>query len=181
VLEQTVRADLADLKVRSEAASKGTEDEQSCEPDDLETIQILDSISFPTSLSTAHKSLFHKRRRRRSLSTELPLLFAWSTCPDRAGAHRRYAVGALIALEKAEMREGRVDVEKAFIEWVDRGGGGDDGGEGRMLLEELIRVGVVSYSLYLQRMIARGETEERADGKVRLLEAIVVFGITEWV
>lgn len=79
------------------------------------------------------------------------------------------------------MREGRVDVEKAFIEWVDRGGGGDDGGEGRMLLEELIRVGVVSYSLYLQRMIARGETEERADGKVRLLEAIVVFGITEWV
>lgn len=74
--------------------------------------------------------------------------------------------------------EKRCDVEKAFIDWVDALGGarGSEGEDDedlveqqaqevlravRGLLEQLIRVGVVSYALYLQRMIARGDTVER--------------------
>lgn len=74
-----------------------------------------------------------------------------------------------------ESEEKGVDVEKAFIGWTDAGmgyGGSAENvvEEGLMrrvtkLLEELIQSGVMSYSLYLQRMIARGETEDRP-GKV---------------
>ncbi|KDE04123.1 hypothetical protein MVLG_05415 [Microbotryum lychnidis-dioicae p1A1 Lamole] len=170
VLMQMVRADMSDLKVRSEAASKGTEDEDSSEPDDNETIQLLDSIAFPTLLAQVHKSLFHKRRRKRGLQVELPLMFTWATCGDRAGPYRRYAAAALIAMEKQNMdmdEQPRVDIERVFIDWIDSGartGGarkaGDEDAEIRLLLEELIRCNVIGYSSYLQRMIARGETEE---------------------
>lgn len=84
-------------------------------------------------------------------------------------------------------------VERGFVEWVDglKLGGGEEaavveegevdmtGGSARSavgrqemiegvrrLLEELCRSGVVAFSLYLQRMIARGETEERGPGVV---------------
>ena len=89
--------------------------------------------------------------------------------------------------------EGKSDiVERGFVDWVDglKLGGGEEtvveegevdmtgatkrGAEGRKdavegvrrLLEELCRSGVVAFSLYLQRMIARGETEERGEGIV---------------
>lgn len=84
-------------------------------------------------------------------------------------------------------------MEKGFVEWVDglvlpgeeaeekeegeeeeengakvgKGSKRDEMVEGvRRLLEELCRSGVVAFSLYLQRMIARGETEERGEGVV---------------
>ncbi|SCV69709.1 BQ2448_1103 [Microbotryum intermedium] len=184
VLIRTVRADLSDLKVRSEAASKGTEDEDSSEPDDIETIHLLDSIAFPALLTQVHKSLFHKRRRKRGLQVELPLMFTWATCGDRAGPYRRYAVATLIAMEKdgMEMNEQpRVDIERVFIDWIDQGartGGarkaGDEGAEIRLLLEELIRCNVIGYSSYLQRMIARGETEEKPSIHLKLLKTVAL-------
>ncbi|GEM07901.1 mediator complex, subunit Med12 [Rhodotorula toruloides] len=115
-----------------------------------------------------------------SLADALPLFFTYSTAtPSRPfqAPHRRYAVARLIALEIDRLtsqkrrvtrsaREGaRVpSVEDAFVKWVDGRvvSGGDSEGlrdSVRLLLEELLRAGVVSYGAYLQRMIARGETE----------------------
>lgn len=188
-LAETIRSDLADLHARAEAANEGTYDADSVEPDDLETIQvrpsslphslptdpappqILDDLTFPADLSTVRKSLFHKRRRRRPLSVELPILFTWSTTPDRSGSHRPYAVASLIALELQASNES-CDVEAGFMKWVD-GSVPERRRTGvvRGLLSELIRVGAVSYSLYLQRMIARGETEER-EGVVRCCSSL---------
>lgn len=105
-----------------------------------------------------HKLLFHKRRRRLPLASELSILFSWATTSDRSGSHRPYAVAALIALE-AEAKP-KMDIEAAFIGWVDRGLAPWDSAAVGGLLAELVRVGVVSYSLYFQRMIARGETEQ---------------------
>ncbi|KAM0789234.1 hypothetical protein ACM66B_000077 [Microbotryomycetes sp. NB124-2] len=170
-LKRTIKAELVDLETRHSAASKSTEDEDSTEPDDLDTIQALDSIAYPASLSTCHKTLFHKRRRKRPLQVELPIMFSWATTNDRNGPHRRYAVAALLKMERDEhsLEDGQGltpsdAVETTFIEWIDKqatSGGSRRGSEDdiRLLFEELIRVGVLSFSLYLQRMIARGETE----------------------
>lgn len=143
---------------------------------------------FPTSLSTStHKLLFHKRRRRRPLAVEVPILFAWATTRDRAGPHRRYAVASLLRLEKEELQalgRPKLDIAKLFIDWVDasvidtsmcQGGQSDARNkpshrpecsiqDACILLEELVRQDVLSFSLYMQRMIARGETEPRRDG-----------------
>ncbi|ORY57990.1 hypothetical protein BCR35DRAFT_309518 [Leucosporidium creatinivorum] len=209
-LRETVRVDWEELRGRQEAAGRGAAGEgeegeaEGDEAEELETIQILDALTFPTSLSTSHKSLFRPppptRRRRLPLPSLLPLLFTWCTTPDRSGHHRRFAVSGLIKLELEEMRargeEGvrGGEVERGFVEWVDalvletpeeekEEGEEDEEEEGgveaekergnkreervesvRRLLEELCRSGVVAFSLYLQRMIARGETEERGEG-----------------
>ncbi|GAA5978006.1 hypothetical protein JCM11641_004356 [Rhodosporidiobolus odoratus] len=92
----------------------------------------------------------------------------------------------------AKSREGKssVSIEDAFIQWVDEafpaatavpttpasshflssrtstitnGAGDIDKADVRLLAEELIRAGVMSYGAYLQRMIARGETEPRGE------------------
>ncbi|GAA6032599.1 hypothetical protein JCM8097_004834 [Rhodosporidiobolus ruineniae] len=156
-----------------------------------------------------------------TLAHALPLFFTWATTPTRpSGAHRRYAVARLIALElerqsssapsssssaataKASRASARLSakrsgslstgVEDAFVRWVDEqfphastappvtpapstphpaaaaaaagGGAGPIRREDvRLLAEELIRAGVLHYGAYLQRMIARGETEARPD------------------
>jgi len=159
----TIRADLADLSARADAASEGTQDEDSIQQDDLETIDILDSIAFPASIAAVHRTLFHKRKRRRALRDEIGLLFRWATCPERAGAHRACAVAQLVKLEARHhaSSQAKVDVEAIFIGWIDHGPG-QTTGQVVELLSELIRVEVVSYSVYLQRMIARGETEHNA-------------------
>lgn len=162
-LRATLLADLSDLRARAEAASEATQDEDSAQQDELEKIEILDAIACPVSLAATHRALFHKRKRRRPLRDELGLLFTWATCGDRAGAHRPYAVAALLKLELAHAAastQPKTDIEAAFIGWLDQGPppSHDDVVD---LLSEMIRVGVASYSLYLQRMIARGETEPR--------------------
>lgn len=185
-LAETIKADLADLSARAEASSEGTYDADSVEPDELEMIQvrcnvlyiskctdqprqILDDIAFPSDLTFVHKSLFHKRRRRLPIASELSILFTWATSADRSGSHRPYAVAALIAMERDHVASAsgssssgrsKLDVEAAFIGWIDRGLAPWDSASVAGLLAELVRVGVVSYSLYLQRMIARGETEQ---------------------
>lgn len=117
----------------------------------------------------------------------MPILFAWATSRDRAGAYRRYAVASLIRLEKEELYthgNPKLDIEKLFIEWVDDSvlenagkhtsaeesshkptrGASSSLEDTCRLLEELVRQDVLSFSLYMQRMIARGETEPRRDG-----------------
>lgn len=117
-----------------------------------------------------------------SLAHALPLFFTYSTAtPSRPfqAPHRRYAVSRLIALEIDRLSSGKrrvtrsapgearvPSVEDAFVKWVDErfaaseeGGSQTLRGSVRSLLEELLRAGVVSYGAYLQRMIARGETE----------------------
>ena len=117
-------------------------------------------------------------------------LFTWSTTPDRSGSHRPYAVAALISLELQASNES-CDVEAGFMKWVD--GSVPErrrAGVVRELLSELIRVRAVSYSLYLQRMIARGETEEREGvvspsgfewgrGLMRCAGTVVAFAVVE--
>ncbi|KAM0749703.1 hypothetical protein T439DRAFT_381275 [Meredithblackwellia eburnea MCA 4105] len=170
-LAQTIRSDMADLAARSEASNEGTQDAES----------ILDDIAFPADIGSVHKALFHKRRRRIPLTSELHILFTWAVSPDRAGIHRSYAVATLIGLEREYLitssgstSAGRtkMDVEAAFILWVDKGAASWSKVLVASLLSELIRVGVVSYSLYLQRMIARGETELRN----QLLRSVALFG-----
>lgn len=46
-LVATVKADLADLRARAEAARAGTEDGVSTEPDDLETIEVCVQLALP--------------------------------------------------------------------------------------------------------------------------------------
>lgn len=69
---------------------------------------------------------------------------------------------------------GLPSVEDAFVKWVDErfSGAAETQSQSqsqslresvRLLLEELLRARVVSYGAYLQRMIARGETERRDD------------------
>ncbi|KAL8280716.1 hypothetical protein RQP46_007039 [Phenoliferia psychrophenolica] len=179
-LAETIKADLADLSARAEASSEGTYDADSLEPDELEMIQILDDIAFPSDLSAVHKSLFHKRRRRLPLAAELSLLFTWATTSDRTGAHRPYAVAALVAMERDHVAgRSKLDAEAAFIGWIDRGLAPWDSAAVAGLLAELVRVGVVSYSLYLQRMIARGETEqghETPSLHLQLLRTVALYG-----
>lgn len=186
-LLETIRADLMDLTARAEASRECTQDADSLEPDELEIIQvkflqisvkpqniaefflfcgqILDNIAFPVDLAVIHKALFRKRRRRPSQLNELNILFSWATTPDRSGPHRVYAVAALIAmeLEHPSSTESPTNVENGFIQWIDTGPTFDRWGI-TLLLAELIRVGDMSYSLYLQRMIARGETEPSSAG-----------------
>lgn len=98
-------------------------------------------------------------------------MFAWATTRDRAGVGRRYAVAGLIRLELDALASsdqvGAVDVGKVFIDWVDSHIDDRSIAEAGKLLEELIRQDVMSFSLYTQRMIARGETEVRQDGVSR--------------
>ncbi|EGU12079.1 Proteophosphoglycan ppg4 [Rhodotorula toruloides ATCC 204091] len=119
-----------------------------------------------------------------SLAHALPLFFTYSTAtPSRPfqAPHRRYAVSRLIAIELERLTSGQKrrvtrsaggearvpSVEDAFVKWVDErfATPSAEGGTQtlrelvRLLLEELLRAGVVSYGAYLQRMIARGETE----------------------
>ncbi|KAI5475649.1 Mediator complex, subunit Med12 [Pseudohyphozyma bogoriensis] len=180
-LSETIRADLADLKARAEASSEATQDEESLEPDELEMIQILDDIAFPVDLASVHKNLFHKRRRRQPVSNDLNILFSWATTPDRSGSHRAYAVASLIGME-LEFSAGSdtvLNVEAGFIRWIDDGMVGDRWAV-TSLLAELIRGGVMSYSLYLQKMIARGETEQRKGAcpslHLHLLRTVALFG-----
>ncbi|BGP16920.1 RNA polymerase II mediator complex subunit [Rhodosporidiobolus nylandii] len=92
---------------------------------------------------------------------------------------------ARLSAKKADKTGARVSVEDAFVRWVDEqfpasttvpttpapgsaapssasGAGKMERDDVRALAEELIRAGVLSYGAYLQRMIARGETEEGA-------------------
>jgi mediator of RNA polymerase II transcription subunit 12 len=217
---QTLKGDWADLNARNSASmgrgvsfygedGSGVEREQEFEEEELESIkvsphlsyldtwtdyvlQLLNLFSFPMSLSTLHKSYFHKRRRTRTLTEELSTLFIW--CTTGVGRGKSYAVAALIELELADLeterakdlqgfttRQGakskasaldreKVDVERSFMDWIDRTTEWTEKGLKAVhsLLAELIRRGVLSYSLYFQRMIARGETEERGpdDGPV---------------
>lgn len=177
----TIKFDLLELHSRVEAACEGIWDQESLEPDELETIQILDTLHYPLAISSIHRNIFVKRnfvKRKRGVEEELKLLFSWAITKDRFGGSRVYAVAKIIALELESVTSSdttssgstRTDVEAAFINWIDNNMGGvrvgtTDGGVLK-LLEELIRVGVISYSLYLQRMIARGETEDR-EGVVR--------------
>ncbi|KAK4705575.1 protein SPA2, partial [Phenoliferia sp. Uapishka_3] len=187
-LAETIKTDLADLSARAEASSEGTYDADSIEPDELETIQILDDIAFPADLTNVHKSLFHKSRRKLPIALELGILFTWATCSDRTGSHRAYAVAALIALERqhalntpgsSTRNRNKLDVEAAFISWIDRRLAPWDTAAVSGLLAELVRVEVVSYSLYLQRMIARGETEQRTETPsmhLQLLRTVALHG-----
>lgn len=159
-LLSTINVDLADLTARRDASIELTSDTGSLEPQELETIRILDEIAFPNALSSTHRSLFHDRRHRRPLAQQLPALLNWSISSDRYGGYRIYAVSTLIAMELAlpTVMEKTTDIEAGFVRWIDaeRPTAWD---RVRLLFAELIRARVVSYSSYLHRMIARGETD----------------------
>lgn len=156
----TILADLADLSSRRPGSS--SDDDSSLEAHNYETIRLLDEIAFPSSISNLHRKLFHNRGRKRTAAQELPILFAWAISPDRSGSYRVYAVGKLIAIELASPSGSNkvIDVEAAFINWIDTESPKEWRGVS-LLLAELVRMRVVSYSSYLHRMIARGETEAR--------------------
>lgn len=162
---RTILTDLSDLKSRRQISiESASQDGSSDESRNFETIRLLDEIVFPSSIATTHRKLFHNRGRKRTVAQELPTLFAWAISPDRYGSYRSYAVGKLIALELANPSgsDKVIDVEGGFISWIDMERP-EDWSKVRLLLAELIRTRVVSYSSYLHRMIARGETEAKAN------------------
>ena len=173
IVTRTILADLADLKSRRHISSESSShDDSSVESRNFETIRLLDEIAFPSSIATTHRKLFHNRGRKRTVAQELPTLFAWAISPDRYGSYRSYAVGKLIALELATPSgsDKVIDVEGGFISWIDTVRP-EEWDKVRLLLAELIRARVVSYSSYLHRMIARGETEAKADSVRPFLSA----------
>lgn len=163
----------------------GSEGGGAVEPVELEIIHVLDSITFPLSLSSTDRLPFHPRHRHKRLlnSSDLATLFTWATTCDRHGSHRVYAVATVILIELSHATapgathssgaiDLRLEIVKGFIDWLDKGVEVRE--EVKLLLAELIRSGVVDYALYLQKMIARGETEEQT-GKVGWLPSSVLF------
>ncbi|GAA5987951.1 hypothetical protein JCM10908_007286 [Rhodotorula pacifica] len=151
----------------------------------LAAIEHLDAFEFPHRVKDTHRSIFETSATSGSCSlswaTALPLLFNYAITTSRpCSGHRRYLVTQLIAIERDRRQSdakrvtrsatlangsiGEVRVEDAFIRWIDALEATPAvRHEVRLLAEELFRVGVMNYGAYLQRMIARGETERDLD------------------
>ena len=105
-----------------------------------------------------------------SFSRKLDFLLTWSVTPLQYGDHRPYAAACLLLLwrNKAEERAIRRDapspdeqIQDVLFDWLDSS---DVAGEPgnlpavALLFGQLVKHGLFSYGLYMQRLIARGES-----------------------
>ncbi|KZV96289.1 hypothetical protein EXIGLDRAFT_435689 [Exidia glandulosa HHB12029] len=116
----------------------------------MSEIQALNAVTMDTDLTAL-------ARRNSSLA----LLLTWAASPAQHGVHRPFLVATLIA-RRAEYEDDPDALQNALIEWMD---GSDEcmasqsaRGAAR-LMGELARVGLFSYERFLQRILARGDTE----------------------
>ncbi|KAH9894990.1 hypothetical protein C8Q73DRAFT_745370 [Cubamyces lactineus] len=135
----------------------------------LSDIKLLNSISGKTDMSTV--SLFDDYSEiSPSFSRKLDFLLTWSVTPLQYGDHRPYAAACLLLLwrNKAEERAIRRDapspdeqIQDVLFDWLDSS---DVAGEPgnlpavALLFGQLVKHGLFSYGLYMQRLIARGES-----------------------
>ncbi|KAI8993842.1 hypothetical protein BD414DRAFT_480612 [Trametes punicea] len=170
-LQQTVVDGLSDVRVRNEAMLF-----QHLPPrvlgslsSALSDIKLLNSISGKTDMTTV--SLFDDSSEiSPSFSRKLDFLLTWSVTPLQYGDHRPYAAACLLLLwrNKAEERAIRRDapspdeqIQDLLFDWLDSS---DVAGEPgnlpavALLFGQLVKHGLFSYGLYMQRLIARGET-----------------------
>lgn len=183
-------AEIADLRARRQllSATLQAQSDPSTAIEDLAAddrarlaaIEHLDAFEFPQRIQETHRNIFVTARPDLVLHWDiaLPLLFTYATTTSRpCGPHRRYAAARLISLERERLQDGvkRVTrsssqsrlthVEDAFVRWVDGLDASIPRSSIRSLAEELFRIGVMNYGAYLQRMIARGETERDSNGE----------------
>jgi mediator of RNA polymerase II transcription subunit 12 len=94
------------------------------------------------------------------LSLKLDVLLTWSVTPDRVADSRRYAVASLFKGLVADADAGCQDLQDPLVEWLDANQDFESAERSRLalLFSELMRVNLFSYSRYLQRLIASGET-----------------------
>lgn len=154
----------------------------------LAAIEHLDAFEFPHRVRDTHRSIFLAATASQSLTwpDALPLFFTYAITPSRpCSGHRRYLVAQLISMERERLQSGKKRVtrsaallanpstlpgaeprvEDAFVRWIDTLDQSlVEKHDVRLLTEELFRAGVMNYGAYLQRMIARGETERELDG-----------------
>ena len=153
----------------------------------LAAIEHLDAFEFPHRVRDTHRSIFLAPTASHSLTwpEALPLFFTYAITPSRpCSGHRRYLVAQLIWMERERLQSGKkrvtrsaalladpstlpgaeLRVEDAFVRWIDTLDPDlAEKHDVRLLAEELFRAGVMNYGAYLQRMIARGETERDLD------------------
>ncbi|CDO75642.1 hypothetical protein BN946_scf184743.g2 [Trametes cinnabarina] len=135
----------------------------------LSDIKLLNSISGKTDMSTV--SLFDENSEfSPSFSRKLDFLLTWSVTPLQYGDHRPYAAACLLMLwrNKAEERALRRDapspdgqIQDLLFEWLDNSDVAGDPGNlpaVALLFGQLVKHGLFSYGLYMQRLISRGET-----------------------
>lgn len=153
----------------------------------LAAIEHLDAFEYPCRVRDTHRNIFASTKTSGALSwaNALPLLFTYAITPSRpCSGHRRYLVARLLSIERehlqgdtkrvtrstslanrATLPPADLRVEDVFIRWVESlDSNANDKREVRLLAEELFRGGVMNYGAYLQRMIARGETERDPHG-----------------
>ncbi|GAA5863924.1 hypothetical protein JCM3774_004419 [Rhodotorula dairenensis] len=187
-MRQRIYADLAELRARRQLLSATLQDNPSGSTPDptsedrarLAAIEHLDAFEYPCRVRDTHRSIFASPTTSGALSwaNALPLLFTYAITPSRpCSGHRRYLVAQLLSMERERLQgdskrvtrssseratvlPADLRVEDAFIRWVESlDENTNDKHEVRLLTEELFRGGVMNYGAYLQRMIARGETE----------------------
>ncbi|OSD03951.1 hypothetical protein PYCCODRAFT_163808 [Trametes coccinea BRFM310] len=171
VLHQTVVDTLADVQKRNEAMLF-----QHLPPrvlgslsSALSDIKLLNSISGKTDMTTV--SLFDDSSEiSPSFSRKLDFLLTWSVTPLQYGDHRPYAAACLLLIwrNKAEERAIRRDapspdgqIQDLLFDWLDNSDVAGDPGNlpaVALLFAQLVKHGLFSYGLYMQRLIARGET-----------------------
>ncbi|KAI0769653.1 hypothetical protein BD413DRAFT_627402 [Trametes elegans] len=171
VLRQTVADTLSDVQRRNEAMLF-----QHLPPrvlgslsSALSDVKLLNSISGNTDMSAV--ALFDDSSEiSPSFSRKLDFLLTWSVTPLQYGDHRPYAAACLLQLwrNKAEERAIRRDapapdaqIQDLLFDWLD---GSDVAGEPgnlpavALLYGQLVKHELFSFELYMQRLIARGET-----------------------
>ncbi|KAG8908829.1 RNA polymerase II mediator complex subunit [Tulasnella sp. 403] len=129
---------------------------------DLHTITYFES-TFPGDVSDDPSSSFEAK---------LNVLLTWSVARSQYGDHRPYATATLISLwrDEAKLRAIRRKLKRPdgplqeqLFNWLDTSDVAKDHnnnlGGVAMLFGELCRKGLFSYAWFIQRLIARGETE----------------------
>jgi mediator of RNA polymerase II transcription subunit 12 len=119
-----------------------------------------------------------------ALERKIERLLTWSVTPLQFGAHRAYAAATLLrawlarAARRAPEAAARTLLQDRLFAFLD---GADPGALGlgavALLFGELVKRGLFSYELYVQRLIARGE-RGLSFADVRFLPPVPARGLT---
>jgi hypothetical protein len=110
-------------------------------------------------MAAVYRTIFHDLSG--PLTLKLDVLLTWAVTPDRVAAYRRQSVASLLRRHISDPESDCFDLQDSLIEWIDANQDLDEPAERSRvasLFAELMRTGVFSYSRYLQRLIASGET-----------------------
>lgn len=112
-----------------------------------------------------------------SFKDKLEVLLSWATTPLRHSDKRVYLVAATLSHVKQDRKKNDDEFQNILIGWLEQIESIEGGDLLVRLFSELSRHNIFSCGAYVQRMVAKGDTEcDMMAGKARGLQAL----LTEW-